>query len=423
MAREGNNIIQFDNAWRRSYQRPDSARPGYAAGAGQRDGRFAHPSREAYPVLDADFPVDPAWLDRKDGGDAAQFSRESLGFAPARRSSSDMDDVRARSSSPRLATVRRSRSARPGDSLIAGFGDRRQSREERAEKLEHADCTERIGRIGREERADVAPRAAVEVYDERSEEESEDGVAGRSKKDRRRKQKAKAKAEKLFTKQFGSGDAASGEGGGSRAALYKGEMGRSHKRAFEDLGGSTRSRRKESSARASGGAKAESRVTLRLAIVLGVLVFLVFSVLFLYPPARQYYLELRTHARLEAEYKALSARNKAIQKEIDRLSTDEGIQDEAREQLGWVQEGEVAVVVEGLDAEEEEEAVQAQILSGSVKAPETWYSPTLDVVFGYTDDAGEDTSRQDAAATADDAGVKEAKEAEADSSKNEDNQN
>lgn len=432
MAREGNNIIQFDDAWRRGYPRPASARSGYAANTGQRDSsRFAYPSREAYPILDADFPADPAWLDRKDGGDAEQFSRESLGIAAPRRSSSDLDGVRARSSSPRLASVRRTRAQRSGDSLIAGFGERRPDRADRTDR------TERIGRMDRMDRADrfedegrsdrtrsdrfdMTPRAAVEVYDERSEEETEDGVAGRSKKDRRKKQKAKAKAEKLFMKQFG-GDASSGEEGGSRAALYKGEMGRSHKRAFEDLGGSTRAKRRDSSARASGGAKTESRLTLRLAIVLGVLVFIAASILFLYPPARQYYIELRAHDRLEAEYKALTSRNKAIQEEIDHLSTDEGIKDEAREQLGWVQEGETAVVVEGLDVEEEEDTVQAQIASGSVKAPETWYSPTLDVIFGYVDDTGEDTSRQDAAATADDAGVREAQEAG--SSKNENGQN
>ncbi len=54
---------------------------------------------------------------------------------------------------------------------------------------------------------------------------------------------------------------------------------------------------------------------------------------FLYPMAQQYYVGLRTQDKLEAEYALLSERNAAIQSDIDRLSTDEGIEDVAREQL------------------------------------------------------------------------------------------
>ena len=48
----------------------------------------------------------------------------------------------------------------------------------------------------------------------------------------------------------------------------------------------------------------------------------------------------------------LSERNAAIQSDIDRLSTDEGIEDVAREQLGWVSKGETAGVVVGLSEDE-----------------------------------------------------------------------
>lgn len=112
-------------------------------------------------------------------------------------------------------------------------------------------------------------------------------------------------------------------------------------------------------------------------------------VLFLYPTARQVYIESRQEDRLQAEYDALVARNDAMQERIDYLKTDEGIEDAARQQLGWVKEGETAVVVKGLseNAEAEGSSVNIQVVSGSVPAPQTWYSPVLDVVFGYSDPA------------------------------------
>ena len=395
MARKGSNIIPFDDAWRRSSARSRSSyRDSYRTDESSRRARrqsfgrdfddsrlerqepVSRPSREAFHMVDGEFPAEPAWPSRSDEGVRTRPAGEG------------------RTASPRLGDV--SRSARPGDSLVAGFGERRSVRQAAQE----------------EGPQDQAPRAAVEVYDKDSFDDEEDSPRGKSRADRKKKQKLKAKAEKLFMRQFGGSDKSDGAEGGSRAALYKGEMGRSHKRAFENLGGSTKGRR-SSEGKARSSSKAASEGGVSKLIILGiVLTALLFAAVFLYPPARQYYLEMRTNAQLQAEYEALTERNEAIQEEIDHLSTDEGVQDEAREQLGWVQEGEVAVVVEGLEAEEEEKPVRAQVASGSVPAPTTWYSPVLDVIFGFNDGTGVDTSRQEAAANVDDAGVKESKEAE-----------
>lgn len=103
---------------------------------------------------------------------------------------------------------------------------------------------------------------------------------------------------------------------------------------------------------------------------------------FLYPTARTYYHAIRDNARLEAEYDAVIARNAALADDIALLQTDEGIVQEAREQLGWVREGENAVIVYGVE-QSATSGVNAEIVSGSVKAPVTWYSPVLDVFFGY----------------------------------------
>ena len=242
--------------------------------------------------------------------------------------------------------------------------------------------------------ASAQPRAAVEVFDPDDIENDEDETSYSSrlsKKERRQKSKAKAKAEKLFNRQFG-GDAGAPAQAGSRAAVYKGEMGRNHKRAFNDLGGSNEGR----SARGGRGAAAVSRASQAKAhlsapiwvYALGVLICIAAALWFLYPMAQQYYVGLRTQDKLEAEYALLSERNAAIQSDIDRLSTDEGIEDVAREQLGWVSKGETAGVVVGLSEDESSstpDTVHSQIDSASVKTPDTWYSGVLDPIFGYSD--------------------------------------
>lgn len=91
---------------------------------------------------------------------------------------------------------------------------------------------------------------------------------------------------------------------------------------------------------------------------------------------------MRECDRLQAEYEAIENRNAAIQEEIDALATDEGLEDRAREELGWSKTGEHAVTVYGLGDGEGETAFSANIVAGSVEAPETWYSRWLDPLFG-----------------------------------------
>ena len=57
----------------------------------------------------------------------------------------------------------------------------------------------------------------------------------------------------------------------------------------------------------------------------------------------------------------------------------------AHEQFGWVPEGEQTANVHGLAADagnDEGSNFTANIVVGSVEAPETWYSPVLDALFG-----------------------------------------
>ena len=109
-------------------------------------------------------------------------------------------------------------------------------------------------------------------------------------------------------------------------------------------------------------------------------VLIVLVGVFLFPTARTYYQAIREQARLEAEFAAVLDRNARMANEIDFLQTDEGIIQKARETLGWVQRGENAVIVYGTGRTEAE--LDADIVPGSVKAPETWYSRFLDPLFG-----------------------------------------
>lgn len=201
--------------------------------------------------------------------------------------------------------------------------------------------------------------------------------------DRRRakaKAKAKAKAERAYTKQFGS-DAPASEGG-PRAAVYKGEMGASQRRAQRMQEGERTPSANRRKAAFSVSGLLRSRSFMVGAVVAACLVL---SAVFLYPTAQQYYCSVRNHDKLAIEYAALAERNDALQTDVDALQTDAGVEQRAHEQLGWVKKGEESANVKGLDLDSSSDSsgVIANISSDSIQAPTTWYSPVLDVVFGY----------------------------------------
>lgn len=220
---------------------------------------------------------------------------------------------------------------------------------------------------------DEAARRARVVEDAR---EIEDEVAGekQSLKQKLAKAVAKRKADKLFGKQDG---APSGEGG-PRAALYKGEMGVSQRRAQRMQGSDEPS--------SEGGRRAPKRrfrMGAKARIALASVACLALVCVFLYQPAQQCYQSMRHRDALAAEYAALQERDEALQSSVDVLSTDAGMEDMARDQFGLVKQGEVPVTVQGVQAESDEDAsIPPNVASGSVKAPDTWYSGVLDPLFG-----------------------------------------
>ena len=234
---------------------------------------------------------------------------------------------------------------------------------------------------------DAEPRRAKgassrRMDDGRDGDSAEDAPAerGESRRASRKRARAKIKAGRAFAKQFGDTDSAASQTG-SRAAVYKGEMGAKHRQAARMQGkaGSQASAKRGSTA-GSGASLVSSP---RFIACAAVAVCLALSCLFLYPSAQQYYQSVRDRDRLAAEYAALVERNGAIEGEVATLQTDSGIESRAHEQLGWVKDGEQTAKVSGLSASQDEGAsVHANIVSGSIDAPETWYSPFLDPLFG-----------------------------------------
>lgn len=235
-----------------------------------------------------------------------------------------------------------------------------------------------------EPRRNRSARAAQQTEDQQ---ETENFQSRRiTSEDRRRakaKAKAKAKAERAYTKQFGSDTPASESG--PRAAVYKGEMGASQRRAQrmqENEASPSANRRKTGFSLASLSGLMQTRRFMVGAVVAACLVL---SAVFLYPTAQQYYCSVRNHDKLAIEYAALAERNDALQTDVDALQTDAGVEQRAHEQLGWVKKGEETANVRGLDLDSSSDSSGfiANIASDSVQAPTTWYSPVLDVVFGY----------------------------------------
>lgn len=220
-------------------------------------------------------------------------------------------------------------------------------------------------------------------FDERIEEQPEEEVEERrlTRKEQRKKARAKSKAERAFTKQFGGSKPSDASQSGPRAAVYKGEMGAKHRQAARMQNAES----PQASAKRgfSLGSLASLKSSPKFIASAAVAVCLVLSCAFLYPPAQQYYHALRERDQLAAEYAALEERNGALESDVSSLQTDAGIEDRAHEQFGWVKKGEETANVRGLDLDDDEASTfRANITPGSVEAPETWYSPFLDALFG-----------------------------------------
>lgn len=207
-----------------------------------------------------------------------------------------------------------------------------------------------------------------------------------SKRERRRRERSKARADRLFSKQFAAESGVSGnEEGAPRAALYEGKMGASHRKSARMQRSSTA---EPQTAKVNpAGWFTNLHVSARLLKIGTAVLCLVLVGVFLYMPAKQYYQAQREHDRLAAEYAVLEQRNQALNSQNTALSSRAGMEDAVRQKYGYVVNGDETAVVTGLsdtttDTSRDGEGIEANVLSSAVKAPEEWYTPYLDAFFG-----------------------------------------
>lgn len=142
---------------------------------------------------------------------------------------------------------------------------------------------------------------------------------------------------------------------------------------------SARSRSKENAKPEKRKASGSGRFR-RVGIVIACLVVL--AVVVLYPVGRTYYQTLRTEQRLQAQLDAVNARNDAVAAENEALQTQEGIENQARENLGWIKEGEEgAIVTNEQGSTDNTSKLPERVDESNIKAPQTWYYSILDAIF------------------------------------------
>lgn len=203
----------------------------------------------------------------------------------------------------------------------------------------------------------------------------------------RKKKRAKSRADKMFDRQMAASKSTASSEGSPRAAVYKAEMGSSHRRS---------ARMQRSSEAGPWSAKinpagwfaglSKLKISPAWMRVITAALCMVLAVVFLYTPAQQYYQSVREHDKLVAEYEAIYERNVALDRQNETLASDAGMEDAVRQRYGYIIEGEEMARVSGLSetalAREGNDDIEANVLSVSIKAPEEWYTPFLDAFFG-----------------------------------------
>ena len=118
-------------------------------------------------------------------------------------------------------------------------------------------------------------------------------------------------------------------------------------------------------------------------VLLTGLLFISLVITFCYPSAKTYYTEMRKTQKYEAELAALDDRNAQLKANVEALSTDQGIEDKAKNDYGYVKEGEGSALVQGIERDKQS-ALPAYVDPDKIEVDDAWYTPTLDFIFGYS---------------------------------------
>lgn len=116
-----------------------------------------------------------------------------------------------------------------------------------------------------------------------------------------------------------------------------------------------------------------------LLMVLGGIVLVVVA---LYSPLRSWYAAQRDAELYTKQLQTLKNDNAALQENVTRLQSKEGIEDEARKR-GYVVQGETSVTINGMKDGGEAKADASKNSLDGVATDDPWYIKVLDAVFLY----------------------------------------
>lgn len=110
----------------------------------------------------------------------------------------------------------------------------------------------------------------------------------------------------------------------------------------------------------------------------------IFLFIMLYPPTCSFYAALRTNQTLSAQLSDVTAERDELQSDVDKLTSEDGIKDEARRR-GYVDEGDTAVDMEGIEdsgsATSDTTVLEDKQAQEEQETP--WYIQALDFIFRY----------------------------------------
>lgn len=115
-------------------------------------------------------------------------------------------------------------------------------------------------------------------------------------------------------------------------------------------------------------------------IVTCIVAFILIVGVVLYPIGCTYYQAMRQQQQLQAVLDAVNERNDRIDSENKQLETDEGVENQARQEYGWVKDGENATVVTNGDDGSGSD-MPSQVDETKIEPPHTWYYDILDIIF------------------------------------------
>lgn len=117
----------------------------------------------------------------------------------------------------------------------------------------------------------------------------------------------------------------------------------------------------------------------RLSITVGCIVL---AVAIVYGPVQRYYVARRSASDLQAEYDYLTSDNDALRTDLDRLQSEEGIEDEARRR-GYTFPDETSENAEGVQDDENQGSSATDEGFSAADIEQPWYIHVLDFIFVY----------------------------------------